>query len=164
MALEHRTPRPNFDDCEFEFDGDDPEGYRAGLFRLGPGLGAEETGMSVYELPPGQSVCPYHYEHAEEEWLVVVAGSPTLRTTGGEEELRPGDIVFFPRGPEGAHKISNRGEEPARVLMFSSVKHPAVTVYPDSDKIGVYTGADRSDDVIVRRSSGVGYFEGEPGT
>jgi hypothetical protein len=48
--------------------------------------------------------------------------------------------------------------------MFSTVKHPAVTVYPDSDKIGVYTGGDRSDDVIVRRSSGVGYFDGEPGT
>jgi uncharacterized cupin superfamily protein len=156
--------RPNVHDCELEFDADDPDGYRAGLFRPGPGLGAEETGMSVYELPPGQSICPYHYEHAEEEWLVVVSGRPTLRTPGGEEELRPGDVAFFTTGPDGAHKISNGGEETARVLMFSTVKHPAVTVYPDSDKIGVYTGGDRSDDVIVRRSSGVEYFDGEPGT
>jgi uncharacterized cupin superfamily protein len=155
---------PNIHSCEFEFDGDDPAGYRAGMFRPGPGLGAKETGISVYELPPGQSICPYHYEHAEEEWLVVVSGRPTLRTPGGEVELEPGDVAFFTNGPDGAHKIGNAGDEPARVLMFSNVKHPAVTVYPDSDKIGVYTGGDRSDDVIVRRSSGVGYFEGEPGT
>jgi uncharacterized cupin superfamily protein len=155
--------RPNFNDCDLEFDAGDPDGYRAGLFRPGPGLGAKETGMSVYELPPGQAICPYHYEHAEEEWLVVVAGTPTLRTPAGEEELRPGDVAFFTTGPDGAHKIANGGAGTARVLMFSAVKHPAVTVYPDSDKIGVYTGGDRSDDVIVHRSSGVGYFEGEPG-
>ena len=29
-------------------------------------------GGSLYELPPGQSICPYHYEYPEEEWLVVV--------------------------------------------------------------------------------------------
>lgn len=118
--------------------------------------------MSVYELPPGESICPYHYEHAEEEWLVVVSGAPTLRTPAGEKELKPGDVTFFQRGPEGAHKVTNRGREAARVLMFSSLKHPAVTVYPDSDKIGVYTGGDRSDDVIVRRASGVDYYDGEP--
>lgn len=154
-------PRPNVHDCEFEFDGEDPDGYRAGMFRPGPELGARESGVSVYELPPGQAVCPYHYEYAEEEWLVVVAGRPTLRTTDGEEQLAPGDIAFFPLGPDGAHKISNSSDEDARVIMFSNVKWPAATVYPDSDKIGVYTDRDRTDNVIVRRSAGVDYFDGE---
>jgi uncharacterized cupin superfamily protein len=156
------TSRPNVNQPDLTFDPEDPDGYRAGMLRPGPELGATETGMSVYELPPGQSLCPYHYELAEEEWLVVLAGTPVLRTPAGEEELKAGDIAFFQRGPEGAHKISNPGTEPARVLMFSDVKHPAVTVYPDSDKIGVYTGGDRSDDLIARRSSGVSYYEGEP--
>ncbi len=93
--------RPNFKDCDFEYDDDDPEGYRAGMFRPGPQLGAEETGMSVYDLPPGQAICPYHYEYAEEEWVVVVSGRPTLRTPAGEEELKPGDVAFFERGSEG---------------------------------------------------------------
>ena len=154
--------RPNVFDSELARDEEDPEGYRAGMLRPGPGLGATETGMSVYELSPGQSVCPYHYEHAEAEWLVVLAGTPVLRTPAGEEELKPGDLAFFPRGPAGAHKITNRSEEPARVLMFSSVKYPAVTVYPDSDKVGVYTGGDRKDDLVARRSSGVDYYDGEP--
>lgn len=156
--------RPNVHESTVSFDPDDPKGYRAGMLRPGPDLGAAETGMSVYELPPGESVCPYHYEHAEEEWLLVVSGEPTMRTPAGEELLRPGDVAFFRRGPEGAHKITNHGEGTSRVVMFSSLKYPAVTVYPDSDKLGVYTGGDRNDDVIVRRSSGVSYYEGEPGT
>ncbi len=84
-----------------------------------------------------------------------------MRTPDGEEELAPGDVLCFLPGPSGAHKLTNRADEPARILMFSEVKHPAVTVYPDSDKLGVFTGGDRSDDVIVKRSSGVEYFEGE---
>lgn len=156
------SPRPNVHGSDLEWDETDPEGYRAGLMRPGPGLGAERTGMSVYELPPGQNLCPYHYEWAEEEWLVVISGTPVLRTPDGEETLEPGDVAFFTTGPEGAHKISNPGEEPARVLMFSDVRHPAATVYPDSDKIAVWTGGDRSDDVMVKRSSSVPYYTDEP--
>jgi hypothetical protein len=35
-----------------------------------------------------------------------------------------------------------------------------VTVYPDSAKVGVWTG-NRDDDLIARRSSAVGYYDGE---
>jgi uncharacterized cupin superfamily protein len=130
------------------------------MFRLGSQLGATRTGATVYELPPGQAICPYHYEHGEEEWLLVLSGRPTLRTPQGSQELSPHDVAFFSRGPEGAHGVTNETEEPVRVLMFSEVVYPTVTVYPDSDKIGVYTEG-RADNMIVKRSSGVGYFEGE---
>ena len=153
--------RANVNDCEFDYEGDEPEGYRAGLYRPGPGLGAKETGMSVYELPPGQSICPYHYEYAEEEWLVALGDGGVLRTPEGEEELAAGDVAFFPTGPGGAHKVTNGGEQTVRVLMFSAVRWPAATVYPDSDKIGVFTDPDRTDNLIARRSSGVDYFDGE---
>jgi len=46
--------------------------------------------------------------------------------------------------------------------MFSDVVLPTATVYPDSDKVGIWTGR-REDDVIVRRSSGVEYYDGERG-
>jgi uncharacterized cupin superfamily protein len=152
--------RANIAKPAFAWDESDPDGFRAGMARLGPLLGAKETGVSVYELPPGQAVCPYHYECGEEEWLLVIAGNPTLRTPDGEERLDPWDVVFFPRGPEGAHSVRNATEEPARVVMFSTVVHPSATVYPDSDKIGVWTG-DEQTDLIVRRSSGVEYYDGE---
>jgi len=92
----------NIADPEFTYDDDDPPPFHAGMFRLGRQLGATQTGMSVYELPPGQSVCPYHYEYGEEEWLLVLEGNPTLRTPAGEEQIGPMEMVFFPTGPEGA--------------------------------------------------------------
>jgi uncharacterized cupin superfamily protein len=152
--------RVNIADPSFKFDPDDPEGFRSGMARLGPSLGAKGTGTSVYELPPGQALCPYHYEYAEEEWLLVLEGRPTLRDPDGSHELWPWDLVFFTTGPAGAHRVQNQSEEPARVLMYSSVIYPAATVYPDSDKIAVWTG-NKDDDLIARRSSAVEYFDGE---
>ena len=154
--------RLNIANPSFEYDDSDPEGFRSGMDRLGPKLDARQTGTSLYELPPGQALCPYHYEYAEEEWLLVVSGTPTLRDPDGTHALTVDDIVFFPRGPAGAHQVRNDSDAPVRVLMWSAVIVPAATVYPDSDKIGVWTG-NRADDVIVPRSSGVEYFHGESG-
>jgi uncharacterized cupin superfamily protein len=152
--------RINIGTPEFTWDDTDPEGFRAGMARVGGLLGAKETGISVYELPPGQSICPYHYECGEEEWLLVLSGNPTLRSPDGEERLAPWDVACFPRGPEGAHAARNDTAETARVLMFSTVVNPTATVYPDSDKVGIWTG-DKETDVLVRRSSRVGYYDGE---
>ncbi len=145
---------------KFEYDDEDPDGFRAGLARLGKVLGAAESGISVYELAPGQAVCPYHYECGEEEWLLVLEGNPTLRHPEGSDRLDPWDVVCFPRGPEGAHGIGNETAASARVLMFSTVVVPTATVYPDSDKVGVWTG-DPETDVMVRRASNVEYYDGE---
>jgi uncharacterized cupin superfamily protein len=130
------------------------------MARFGPSIGAVKLGASLYELPPGQSVCPYHYEYPEEEWLIVLKGRPTLRHPQGEDELQEGDVVCFPEGPEGAHKVTNRTDATAKVLMFSTRTNPAVAVYPDSDKIGIWTGND-ADHVIVPRSAHVEYYAGE---
>ena len=82
---------------------------------------------SVYELPPGQAICPYHYEYGEEEWLLVLEGRPTLRTPEGEEEIgSPGTWSSSRPGPEGAHAVRNETDATVRVLMFSTVTHPAV--------------------------------------
>jgi uncharacterized cupin superfamily protein len=145
---------------KFEYDAEDPEGFRSGMFRIGKMVGASQLGASVYELPTGQSICPYHYEYAEEEWLVVLEGAPTLRHPGGTEALDEWDVVCFPTGPDGAHSVRNDSDQPVRVLMFSTVKYPAATVYPDSDKIGIWTG-NREDDLIAPRTSGVDYYAGE---
>jgi uncharacterized cupin superfamily protein len=130
------------------------------MARLGPGLGAEQMGTSVYEIPPGQALCPYHYEYAEEEWLLVLEGKPTLRDPEGTTELEPWDVVLFPTGPTGAHGLRNETGEAVRVMMYSTVIHPAVTVYPDSDKVGIWT-ANKDDDMVARRSSKVEYYDGE---
>ena len=34
---------------EFAYDAEDPEGFRAGMARLGKGLGAERTGVEYFD-------------------------------------------------------------------------------------------------------------------
>lgn len=116
-------------------------------------LGSAGSAMFIYDLSPGQSACPYHYEY-EEEWLLVVDGTVALRTPEGERILQSGELVCFPAGPAGAHKVMNRSDAPARTLMFSSARVPAVSVYPDSGKIGVWPG-NEVDDLVFRRDSAV---------
>jgi uncharacterized cupin superfamily protein len=152
-------PANVFDD-EYELDETDPDGFRAAMARVGKTAGGEELAVKAFALPPGQSLCPYHYEYVE-EWLLVLDGDVVLRTPAGEQELRRGDLVCFASGPSGAHKVSNRSAQPARVLMFSSAREPSVAVYPDSDKIGVWPGNDE-DRVMLRRTDGhVDYYDGE---
>jgi len=147
-----------------ELDPGDPPGYLAPRAKLGPIIGASMIGGSIYELQPGQSVCPYHYEYGNEEWLLVLEGSATLRyPKDGEDRetvLRPGDLVCFQDGPAGAHKVGNTSDAPVRVLLLSTMIDPSATVYPDSDKIGIWAG-DGRDDLIVRRGGAVDYYDGE---
>jgi uncharacterized cupin superfamily protein len=123
--------------------------------------GSTEMAMFIYDLAPGQSSSPYHYEY-EEEWLLVVDGTVVVRAPDGEHTLERGDLVRFPPGPSGAHKLMNRSESPARTLLFSSARAPAVSVYPDSDTIGVFPG-DEADEFVFRRGSAVPWAHGEEG-
>jgi uncharacterized cupin superfamily protein len=151
-------PRVSIASPEFKYDDNDPDGFRSGMFR--GGFGAKLTGASVYDIPPGQALCPYHYEYGEEEWLIVLEGTASLRTPDGTEPMGPMELAFFPTGPEGAHMVRNDTDAPLRVLMFSNTALPTATAYPDSDKIGVWTGIE-GDDRILERSKHVGYFHGE---
>jgi uncharacterized cupin superfamily protein len=89
----------------------------------------------------------------------VLSGRPFVRTPEGTQELEPLDMAFFPRGPDGAHQVGNRADEPARVLMWSNVAWPTATVYPDSDKVGIWLAP--GERLMVERSSGVDYYRGE---
>jgi uncharacterized cupin superfamily protein len=145
------------DACEPD---DSPEGYRAAATRISKAIGSGALALKVFELPPGQSICPYHYEY-EEEWLVVLEGSVLVRTPSGEETLEHGAIVCFPPGPDGAHKVTNRSATTVRAMMFSSAREPAVAVYPDSDKIGVWPGNAEDHAIFHRRDGAVDYWDGE---
>lgn len=146
------------DDTDTGPDGTEPPGYLSHTARLGPKLGASRLGMSIYDLPPGEAICPYHFEWTDEEWLIVVAGCPTVRTPEGEAVLRPGDVACFPAGPSGAHQISNRSEEPVRVAMLSTKNEFGIAEYPDSDKVGVWAGEAH---YMLSRAAHLDYWEGE---
>lgn len=132
-----------------------------GRIDVAAAVGSAATLMYVYDLAPGQSSSPYHYEY-DEEWLLVVEGTVVVRTPDGEHTLGRGDIVCFAPGPAGAHKVMNRSDAPARTLMFSGARAPAVSVYPDSDTVGVWPG-NEEDSLVFRRTTAVPWAYGEDG-
>jgi uncharacterized cupin superfamily protein len=152
------TDIPNVYEQAFEYDQTDPPGYRAGVTRIGRDAGGKDLIIKQFEIPSGEALCPYHYEY-EEEWLLVVEGTATVRTPDGERPAPRGALMCFPAGPAGAHKVANHGDETVLALMWSSAREPSVSVYPDSDKMGVWAGEDH---VLLRRSDGhVDYYDGE---
>lgn len=126
-----------------------------------------DIGCSLYELPAGNRSWPYHYHTGNAESFYVIAGEGTLRAEDGEHSLSAGDYVACPPGVEGGHRVVNDGDEPLRYLAVSTMRDPDVVVYPDSGKIGVFTGsppggeAERDVSGYYEADSDVDYWKGE---
>ena len=149
---------PNVYEQQFEYDDTDRPGYRAGVTRIGALAGGKDTVLKEFQIPPGETLCPYHYEY-EEEWLLLLEGTVTVRTPEGERTIKRGELMCFAPGPDGAHKVTNHSDAVALALMWSSAREPSVAIYPDSDKMGVWAGEDRA---MLRRADGrVDYYDGE---
>lgn len=118
---------------------EDHPGFEWQRMRLARRLGGEKLGASVYLIDPGQKSFPYHFHHANEEMLIVLEGSVTVRTPEGEQVAEKGDATIFNVGPSGAHQVINHTDTMARVLIMSTMIHPEVAEYPDSGNIGVLT-------------------------
>ena len=142
---------------DLRVDADDPPGFNAAYDRIGRRAGAQRLGASLYRLPPGESVCPYHWHSVEEEMLLVVSGTPSVRTPDGWRDLAPGDLLAFPTGRDGAHQVSNRSAADADVLLISEMAETEVCGYPDSGKVGI-SGPARG---RYRERDAVDYFDGE---
>jgi uncharacterized cupin superfamily protein len=109
------------------------------LLHLGRRLGGELLGATIFELAPGARGIS-HFHHGNEEWVIVVDGTPTLRTPDGERILERGDVAVFRRGPEGSHSLSNHSQSTCRFLVVSSMRHPDVVEYPDVGVVGAFAG------------------------
>lgn len=135
-------------------------GWRSKDGFVGAHIGAELLGGSVYELEPGCKLWPYHTHHANEEWMIVVRGRPTLRTHEGERELAEGDVVCFPRGKSGLHQVRNGTAEPIRVLILSTMIAPDLVEYPDSGKVAARSVA--GERILLSRPGPIlDYWDGE---
>ena len=119
------------------------QGERGGnrLARLSAPAGSQRLGASIVELAPGTLSSPYHVHHANEELLIVLSGTPELRTSHGLRELQAGEVVSFPRGDEGAHRLRNATSEPCRLLFISELNFPDIVSYPDTGTTLAVTAA-----------------------
>jgi uncharacterized cupin superfamily protein len=140
-------------------------GYEGKFSQIGSNAGTEHLGASLYELPPGNSSAPYHWHAANEEMVIVLSGTPTLRTPDGERELAEGEVVAFRRGEDGAHKLTNGSDAPVRFVVISEMNEPDIAVYPDSAKLMVREQAPGRTATGLREffrfSDGVDYWHGE---
>ena len=139
---------------------EDRPGWRSKDAWVGAHIDAELIGGSMYELEPGDRLWPYHTHHANEEWVIVVHGAPTLRTSEGEQQLAEGDVVCFPRGKDGLHQVRNATDTANRVLMLSSMIRPDIVEYPDSGKVGARSVAGERI-ILGRPGPMLDYWDGE---
>ena len=135
--------------------------------QLGEAAESEQIGCSLYELPSGHRSWPYHYHTANEEAIYVLMGTGTIRLAGETSEVEAGDYVSLPADESGGHRVINDSDGTLRYLAISTMNDPDLTVYPDSEKMGVYVGAppggreERSLEGYYRIEDDVDYWTGE---
>ena len=142
----------------------DMEGFSYKDCWLGEQAGSERLGASLYEIEPGQATFPYHWHTANEEVLLVLEGTVTLRDPSGAREVEAGGVVSFPRGERGAHQLLNRGDERARFIVMSEMNWPDPCVYPDSGKVSasfVRPGDGEPRRRVFFEATAVDYWAGE---
>jgi uncharacterized cupin superfamily protein len=102
--------------------------------RLGDAFGLTQFGVNLVRLAPGAASALRHAHSAEDEFVLVMQGSPTLVTGDGEQVLDPGMAVGFPAGTGDAHHLVNRSSAEA-VLLVVGTRAPDrdVVTYPDDD-------------------------------
>ncbi|MEA2494587.1 MAG: hypothetical protein QOJ29_2498 [Thermoleophilaceae bacterium] len=152
---------PNLNDPQYDDTRDQP-GFSARRAKVGFQGGAVKTGLSYWEVDPGEAAYPYHAHLTEEEIIVVIKGTPSLRTPAGWRDLEEGEVVVFPTGEQGAHQIVNRSDETIRFLAFSNSGDPEIVIQIDAGKVGAF---ERPADgggmkLWFREADAVEYFEG----
>jgi uncharacterized cupin superfamily protein len=149
---------PNINSPDFNDTRDQP-GFRARRAKIGHQAGAVKTGLSYWEVDPGEAAYPYHAHLSEEEIVVILEGAPSLQTPEGWRELEQGEVIVFPVGERGAHQIVNKTESTIRFLSFSNSGETEVVIQLDASKYGVREGGSQTTEWF-RRTDAVPYFDG----
>lgn len=153
MYIHKNLDELNYDQTEAHKD------YRYRRSRLVRPTAGSQTKASVYQIPPGAAAYPYHYHLKNEETFFIISGQGLLRTPEGEREIRSGDLLHFPAGAAGAHKLTNLSQTEPLVYLDFDVAHPLdVALYPDSRKVGIWGTDFRG---LYRLEDQLDYYDGE---
>lgn len=120
---------------------------------------AKQCTVAVYEIMPGNSAYPYHFHAQNEEVFYIISGEGALKTPEGVKMVRAGDIIYFPSGEPGAHKLTNTSETERLIYIdFDTLNAVDVAQYPDSGKIAIWG---MNINKVFNADTNVGYYEGE---
>jgi len=118
-----------------------------------------EVGINISTIRPGEPICLYHEENAQEDFLVL-AGECVLLVNGEERPLRAWDFVHSPAGTE--HVIVGAGDGPAIVLAVGRRPDEEKLHYPKSDLAAKY-GASADEDTPNPREAYARFDRPQPG-
>lgn len=124
--------------------------------QLGAFGGCSHVGVCMEEISPGKQAYPAHYHFLEEEHLLVLEGSLTLRLGERTYPMTAGDYVCFPAGQKAGHALVNEGDDVCRYLVIGERNPNEVIVYPDSGRVSVRLTGEG-----YRGSQTMDYWEGE---
>ena len=101
-----------------------------------------ELGINISVMEPGQPLCLYHEENAQEDFLVL-AGECVLLVNSEERPLRTWDFVHSPAGTE--HVIVGAGDGPSAVLAVGTRPKAERLNYPKSELAAKYDASAEAD-------------------
>lgn len=130
------------------------------LLTLSPRLSkmsdAKQLIFDIRHLDPGKYSFPYHFHQNSEELMYLISGEMTVRTPGGLEIIRQGELVFFELGETSAHQFYNHSDAPCVYLDIRTNMGMDVTEYPDSGKVNIFPFG-----LIFEKDTQTNYCKGE---
>jgi uncharacterized cupin superfamily protein len=102
---------------------------------LGDPRGLTHYGVNLTELAPGSVSALRHWHSAEDEFIYITEGTPTLVTDAGDQVLAPGMCACFPAGSGDGHRLENRSDAVVRYLEVGNRSAGEDVHYPDSDMV-----------------------------
>ena len=103
---------------------------------LGDRFGLSVFGVNLTRLQPGAWSALHHRHGAQDEFIYVLEGTPTLVTDAGETPLSPGMCAGFPAGGS-PHHLENRSGADVLILEIGDRGKGDSVVYPDDDLAAV---------------------------
>jgi uncharacterized cupin superfamily protein len=100
---------------------------------LGDLLGLKNFGVNLTTIPPKSASALRHYHARQDEFVYIVAGTPTLVTESGRQVLQPGMCAGFPAGEADAHCLVNETDADVVYLEVGDRTPGDSVTYPDDD-------------------------------
>jgi uncharacterized cupin superfamily protein len=100
-----------------------------------------QLGINISVVEPGQPLCLYHRESAQEDFLILF-GEAVLLVEGEERSLQAWDFVHSPPGTD--HVIVGAGERPCAILAVGR-RPDEELFYPASELAGRYGASAEQD-------------------
>lgn len=149
----------NLDDIQPKYKSEF-SGYEYNKYEVTQRKDFSQAYVSFYEIMPGKAAFPKHYHSYNTECFYIIKGNGVIQTDDGELNVKSGDVVVFPCGRAGMHKIMNPSDTDSLLYIdFDTTNSPDIIHYPDSDKIGIIEHNISS--TFFRNHDCVDYYEGE---